>query len=322
MRNDRTKKRIGFAGTGGMKIAAAGTAVMCLVVWVLRTLLAPYMQDVQTGAFHPSYAVILVMLLTLLAVGVLSFLSPSVPARPAGKWLMPTAIMGILAGAVLTLTSLFDAVLWFGWNQTPPPNEIVISTIDGVTLFFSILFGLLGGIMLVRLGLVWLSEQESRAGILRWWALAPVGWIWMRLARYEVSYASAVDVSQSFYDFVMLIFTLLFLFSLARYVSGVGQRKPRLLFFLALATALCSLSGPLTRLALYLLGQFDAYNASPLAGVADGFIGGFALVFAFSLAFWNGETSPAGDVPAGDESAKAAAPSVDDILRELYPKDE
>lgn len=319
MRNGLHKKRIGFSGSRGMQIAAGFTALMTLAVWVLRSSLTPYMQSADTGVFHPSYAVILVMTLVLAAAGVLTALSAPAAAKPAGKWLLPTALFAILAGAVLSLTTIVDAARWFFWNRTPPPNHSVLSTVDGLTLFFTLVFGLLGGIMLVRLGLTWIFEQESRTGILRWWALAPVGWIWMRLARYEVSYASAVDVSESFYDFVMLIFTLLFLFSLARYVSGVGQKKPRLLFFFALATALCSLSGPLTRLSLYLTGQMDAFNASQLAGVTDGFIGAFALVFAFSLAFGR-------RVNADEESAPQAQPaqgaSVDELLEELYPKNE
>ena len=141
----------------------------------------------------------------------------------------------------------------------------------------------------------------------------------MRLARYEVSYASAVAVSDSFYDFVMLIFALLFFFSFARYLSGVGAGKNRLLFFFALMTALFCLSGPLTRLCLYMTGQGDAYNASRLAGVIDGVVGAFALLFAFVQAF--GKNRPASEealVPAGDPEQ----PTVDDILKDLYPSDE
>lgn len=81
-----------------------------------------------------------------------------------------------------------------------------------------------------------------------------------------MSYASAVDVGQSFYDFVMLIFLLLFLFAFARYISGVGQNRSRLLFFFSLMTALFALSGPLTRVFLYMTGHGDAYTPASWPG--------------------------------------------------------
>ena len=308
-----------FAGSGGMKIAAAVTTVMTLAVLILRVVLTPRMQDVETGSFHLSYIIIAVMTLTLIAVAILAWRSPGTPVSPGGKLLMPCALLAMLTGAVMTITSALDGYNWMFRNRTPPPNDVIISTIDAVTLFFTILFGLLGGVMLVRVGLLWIAENRSLSGVLQWWALAPVGWIWMRLARYEVSYASAVDVSQSFYDFVMLIFVLLFFFAFARYVSGVGQKKPRLLFFFSLATALCCLSGPLTRLILFMNGQYDAYNASRLASPTDGLVGAFALLFAFGLAF--GKRAAPGEA-APDTAGDEAAPSVDDILQQIYPKDE
>lgn len=302
----------------GKKIAAVLTAAMTLVVLILRVALTPGMQDPDTGLFHLSYIVIGLTALTMIAAAVLSWLSESGEVPPGGKLLTPLALSAMLAGSIMAVVSAVDGIAWLLSGETPPPNEHVISGIDGLTLLFTILFGLLGGVMLARTGIVWLTENRVRSGLMRLWALAPVGWVWMRLARYEVSYASAVSVSESFYDFVMLIFALLFFFAFARYLSGVGACKSRLLFFFALMTALFCLSGPLTRLFLYLTGQGDAYNASRLAGVTDGVVGAFALLFAFLQAF--GKTPPVSEEAAPAEETKQ--PTVDDILKELYPSDE
>lgn len=306
------------------KIAVNLTAVMTLVTLILRVALTPLMQDPVTGSFHLSYVTIAVMLAAMIAAAILT--ARSAPARipVRGKALMPTALLLMLAGSVMLITNAVDAFVWITTGLTPPPNTMVISGIDRITLVLTIVFGLLGGAMLVRAGMLWLSENRSRTGSFRLWALAPVLWVWMRLARYEVSYASAVDVGQSFYDFVMLIFLLLFLFAFARYISGIGQNRSRLLFFFSLMTALFALSGPLTRVFLYMTGQGDAYNASELAGVTDGLLGAFALLFAYAQAYGTPEEEPSPDhtedaevpqdAPAPSAPGKTGGDSLEEIL--------
>lgn len=324
----------------GQKAAVLLTTGLTLVVLVLRVVITPLMQDVETGRFELSFVVIGVMIAALIAAGVLIFLSGSSSAfvRVRGPLLGPVALFAALTGAVMFVVSAVDAIRWAAFGDTPAPNATVISTVDALTLFFTILFGLVGGAFLTRLGLLWLAEGGSRSGIMRLWALAPVGWTWMRLARYEVSYASAVDVSESFYDFIMLIFTLLFFFAFARYVSGIGGGRHRLLLFYALGTALFSLTGPLTSVFFYMTGQFDAYNLSHLASPTDWFVGAFALLFAYSLVFSRGSTqepvlpedkappadraTPMHAAPPADEAVlgepEDTSSSVEDILREFH----
>ena len=148
--------------------------------------------------------------------------------------------------------------------------------------------------------------------------------MWFRLVRYELSYASAVRVSQSFYDFVMLIFTLLFLFSFARYISGTGERKPpeksgRMLLVYALCAAVMSLSGPVTAFAMAVSGQTAAFNACRMAGLTDFGMGILALSTALTLAF--AHPVPAAEVPPEEAAAMnapaQAVPTAEDILREM-----
>jgi hypothetical protein len=108
-------------------------------------------------------------------------------------------------------------------------------------------------------------------------------WLWFRLAWYEMSYTSTVGWSEKFYDFLMVIFALLFVFKLARFVSGIGRATTGEMLFYAMMTAMLSLSGPLVRVCLYFTGGAEAYIASDLAGMADFGIGVLALVFGWSL---------------------------------------
>lgn len=278
--------------SAGKKIAAYLATAATLVVLGLRIWLTPQMRDWDTGLFHPSYGLILFMVVVMAALGFLAWGSPAQRVPVQGKLLLPTAVMGLLAGSVMVITSLWDAFMWWRYGETPPPNVQVISGIDGLTLLFTLVFGVLGGIFLVRLSLLWLSDNRSRSGVMQVWALAPVGWIWMRLARYEVSYASAVSVSESFYDFVMLVFLLLFLFAFARYVSGVGTGSPRLFLFFAAVAAMCCISGALTRVFLYMTGEGEASHVSELAGASDALLGIFALLLVFGQAYSSKPSAP------------------------------
>ncbi len=290
------------------KVAAILAAVMTAAVLLLRVTLTPLMQDSDTGVFHLSYIVIAVMTVSVIAFFVLTLIGKKGVGGVARPLVTPVAMVCVAAGAVLVLSSLYDVFNWVTLHRTPPPNATVTGKADAIFLILTIVFGVLGGVFLIRAGFAWSARHKSARGLSPLWALAPTLWIWMRLARYEMSYASAIDVSQSFYDFVMLIFTLLFLFAFARYVSGIdGGKKPRMILPYALCTALFSLSGTLTRLVMYNLQDSMAYTASELAGFADFGIGLFALIFAFSLAFSREKLEPS-PYEEGEEEAVTAYP--------------
>jgi EamA domain-containing membrane protein RarD len=83
----------------------------------------------------------------------------------------------------------------------------------------------------------------------------------------------------------MLIFTMLFLFALARYISGTGERSPRMLLIFSLCTVLLSVSGPLTSIAMFINGETEAYNSCRLAGFTDFGFGVLAFFVAIALIF-------------------------------------
>ena len=322
------------------KIAVAVAVAVAVVSAVLRIVLTPQMQI--SGGFRWSYWIITLMIAAFAAVTVLVVLEKGrLPLAqelvPAAS--LPLAISSLLAGGILAASSLYDGCMWWIFQKTPPPNDQVISSLDAGALFLTLVFGILGGAFLVWLGVVLAEGRAFRTSRMALAALAPVAWGWFRLVRYELSYASAVQVSQSFYDFVMLIFTLLFLFAFARYISGTGERKPpekrhRLLLIYALCTAVMSLSGPLTNLALYITGTITADNFSWLAGIQDFGIGAFALCTALTLVFGNPvreipevdgapEDILSGEapLPLEEETKTEEPPTAEEVLREMYPEE-
>lgn len=234
---------------------------------------------------YMNYGIILVMVLTLL--GLLLLCGGRGRVAPvAGRWALPVGAMTVLCGFVPFLNSLGDGLLWWKKGITPPPTTAVINLADKVMLIGTLVFGGLGGLFLVALGLRFVRGDGRRSGAFQLWAITPSVWLWMRLARYEISYASAVDIGQSFYDFLLLVVLLLFLFSFARYIVGIGEDRPRFLLFLSLGSALTSLSGALVRFVSYLMKtNTTVYIAGQLAGIADVAVGLLALLFAAAQIF-------------------------------------
>ena len=284
-----------------VKIALWVTLAMTAIATVLRVTLIPYTQDMETGAFHISYVVVAAMVLTLVAAAFLLIKGKEeLPTLPSvrGAWLTPIACVVMLVGVCLLVVAAVDMYRWAALGVTPPPTKMIIGTVDRLTLFFSLVFGVLSGTYFIRLGWLWLQENREMRGVMHFWALCPTVWIWMRLARYEVSYASAVEIYESFYDFAMLLLMMLFLFAFARWSARVGEERPRRLLFYALGTALMAISGPIARMIFYLIGEGDAYRAGQLAGLSDFAIGLFAAVMAL---YWVLEKPEGADAAEPEE---------------------
>lgn len=261
------------------------TLVVTTVVIVLRLTLVPWAQGMD-GGFNLGYIVVLLILLTVAVLFVLLRLGrEELPQLPtvSGSWMLPLAVTVIAVGGCVLFSTVADMYMWAAHGVAPAPGTQISSGVDRITLFLSLIFGVLSGIYFVRLGTAWLRTGNACKGIFPLWAMAPTFWIWMRLARYEVSYASAVEVHESFYDFAMLIMSMLFLFAFARVMTDVHPKKPYLTVFFALGTALLSISGSVARVFLFLVGEGELSRTGQLAGISDFMVGLLAVAF---LLYW------------------------------------
>ncbi len=268
------------------KIALWVTLGATLVVTVLRAVITPLLQSMDTGSFAFDYVTMGVVLAAFVAVGVLLRRGKwELPTLPAVKkpWALPMAVLMMAVGVCLLAISVVDLYKWSANGVTPPPSAVLTGTADRLTLFFSLGLGILSGVYFLRLGFVFLAENVEVRGIFPLWALTPAFWVWMRLARYEVSYASAVELHESFFDFAMLLCAMLFLFALARHTSDVDAKQPWKTVLFACMTVIMCLSGTLCRVVLFLLGQGDAYRIGQLAGVSDFAVGVLAAAY---LLYW------------------------------------
>lgn len=264
------------------QIAVWVTVALTLAATVVRLATLPLVQAEAVGETGVSIWLLGGLLAAALVLAVFAFCSKlPLPALADGD----TRAVGAAAsaaGAVLFADTVMAMIRLILTGITPAPNAQILNPADRTTLWLTLVFGFLGGLWLVLAGIrLWKNQVLSQTE--RFGALLPVLWIWCRLARYELSYASATNAKRSFYDFAMLIFLTLFLLAFARYAANVAPPKARAMRAYASVAAMLGLSSPLTRLGMHLLGDTESFNASQLAGVTDFAIGLLALALTVYL---------------------------------------
>ncbi len=315
------------------RIAVWTTLLLTVAATAMRLLTLPQVQAEAVGE-----AGISIWLLIALAAGAAVLVALAhcsrLPLRPMeGEQGVLLGIVTAVAGAVLFLDTVMAMVRLNLTGVTPPPNAQILNTADRVTLWLTLVFGFLAGVWLMTLGIRW-GRHSSLTLVERLGALTPVLWMWCRLARYELSYASATNAKRSFYDFFMLIFLMLFLLTLARYAADVAPPSAKTMRAYSAVAAMVGISSPLTRLGMHLLGDVEAFNASQLAGVVDFAIGLLALGMTVQLYRESPSAAKSDEEEDEDDNAQfnlfspedlspeSPTPVADRLIRELLSEEQ
>ncbi len=281
------------------KIAFYLTLATTVLLIVLR-FAEPSLSALAVGPFSVEDFQLMLCLLTVVAITVLCYSKSAVVVHPDERPLgTVNGWLCTFCGAVVTMSAAMDIFCWICYNQVPPPATYIYNRIDLVTSVASLLFGLLGGVYLVMQGFSWMSQSDKNRTARNWLALTPVLWMWFRLARYEISYASTIDIRESFFDFAVLVFASLFFLQMARMISGVGAAPKNALVVFALCTAMVAVSdAPVAIL--------EASEGMPignlLIAMADLVIGIFAFVLAALQVFGTAASAEEPDDTVADES--------------------
>lgn len=265
-----------------MRIMAYITAGLTLALVVLRVWVLPSSLDWDTGLFAPGSLIMTGTLLSLAAMAVLGYMASGPRHEMYGLGCKLTAVALLLTGVVMAVVegiAIVDSMYILREAAHVQGQPLLTASLQVAQN----VFGILGGLALLLLSLRMLSEGITRRGIAQWSVLLPVLWMWLRLVNYEVSYASMVRLSDSFFGLLMIIFELVFLFKMARYMSGVGRMRVGVMAFYSMATAALALSAPIVRMIMFLMGDSAAYQAHHLAGLVDFVIGLTALAMGLSL---------------------------------------
>lgn len=281
MRNDFLNHRLHMMARVMTILGVLGAAA----VVILRVWLMPAQRDIDTGLFAFNVPVVVLMLVITGILAATAFVMRGGPrVEITGGASFSLALALLLVGAVMVLVSCLQIlaqfnVLSLGLENSMPATSRLAVWLRWAERFFC----LLGGVSLARLGWMMLAEGATRRGIAQWSILAPVIWMWLVLANYEMSYSSMVRLTDGFFTLAMYIAELLFLLCLARYMAGVGRGRVGVMLFCSCSTVLFALSAPLVRVLMYLLQDSEAYAVSGTANVLDLAIGLLALTISFSL---------------------------------------
>lgn len=256
-----------------------------VMVVLLRVWLSPALRDVDTGLYMSNTPVIVLTLMLMAAMLVMALLLRSVPRREiGGKPALGLSVVLLAAGAVLFFTCFVE--LLRQWGVLPVEDvqlSVTATPLGGLLQVLQPVCGVLGGVAMILSGLRLASEGGTRRGMIQWSLLAAVLWTWVKLANYEMTYASMVRLSDGYFTLLMYIMEMVFLFCFARYLAGVGKDSMGMLMFTSAGTALFTISAPLVRVLMYWLQDSEAYAAAGAADYADLGIGVLALTVCITL---------------------------------------
>lgn len=295
------------------KIAFGLTIAMIVLLVVLRPETIPALADVSLFGMNIHTVAIALVGVTLIADIALCFTKKTPAMEPTGKWAVTCGWMATFCGAVLTMTVLLDFFFWRFYGEVPAPGAYLEGPLDHALLTCMILFGIAGGIYLVMQGFQWMSDKTDSPTYLRWLSLCPVLWMWFRLARYEISYASTLDIDESFFDFATLVFASLFFLQFARAITHIGKPPKTSLLVLSLMTALVSLSSTPTALVDMAVGK---PVSSMMIVIVDAVIGLTAMFYAAMQVFSPMQTA----VVAEESTATAEKETAGDALSWEMPQ--
>ena len=262
-----------------------------------------------------SHLLLVAVIAVLAGVLCLGFGKPLAAPTLRGKALGAVTVGLVLTGADMAVSAVWSLIAWKTTGVHPYPSNSVFADVDSLLLYGLSLAGVLGGVFFLYLGVVWFLKRRSVRGMAPILSLAPGVWCWIRIARFEFSYMSSLNLHRSVYELLMLVFETVFFLWFARFVSGVEEKPPRLFTGVALGTGLLTAMACITRVGMLVLQNKTAFEACGLTTAADLGVCVLAFTMAFSRAFADPDAA-AEEEPAEEEPVSAV--SVQDlVMKEL-----
>ncbi len=199
------------------------------------------------------------------------------PSRPFRWWGRRTLAIGGIVTGVLTF------LLFFKGYQTDTraldAAGVAAGSMQRVSIMFPMIAALVAG---VAIGIACVRAAQRHSFSQKWlWLLLPL-WAFARLARYNVVFASSVDISPAVYEFFLYAVILLFLLETAKCLSG-AQTPSRLLRGMAAATAVLCVAASVSRGILFVMGQAAAVAYCAIPTGVEAALGVFAAAVALTL---------------------------------------
>ncbi|MBQ3259374.1 MAG: hypothetical protein IJA68_02540 [Clostridia bacterium] len=291
-------------------VTVIGAVSVTAVLAFLRILAAPRIANGE-GGFLTTF----LFWLVLLAATALLVLSDRRPAAVPQQGFSLVSVGAVFTG----VTMAFSAVsTFFSWRFSaiwPYPSDQTPASLSAFLIGILLVFSLLGGAFFVLQGLAWYGGKPLSVFV-NVLALFPLGWVWLRVCQYEVSYYSSLPVMRHWYDLAMVLAEMLFFLAFARFVM-LPDKPPRFFLGLSLVTGMLTAVSCVTRVAMALLGEQEAWYNTGLVTSAD--LGVCLLAFGFAAAYVPAKEPVEQEPLVEEEVVEEPTPSDDVVVETLTP---
>ena len=289
------------------KVACTIAVLAVPTLSLLRSVALPRVVAGQTGGTLNT--VLLALTAAILAVLLLLCAGKSeVTNVVTGRGVKPVVAGCLFTGFGMIVSAVSDWNNWKNHKVLPYPAKTITTQADSILFYALVGLGIVAGLFFLLIAWRWSGAKYTQRKQLRLLALVPVIWIWVRIARFELSYVSSLSVYRGVYDLLMLVFEMLFFLWFARFVSGVEQEMPRFLMGSAWGVGVLSISSCVTRVVMMLVRNQVAFDSCGLIGAAD--LGVAVLAFAFAF----GQTFSA----KGEEESESVAEDTEETEGDLF----
>lgn len=253
------------------------TVIGTVLITALRVLMTPHLEE-HFAAYLLTAVLAAAVLVIVLVSGATK---PSKTIVAGGKYAVASAAGAALMGATLLVSSLATASDWFTKQAMPYPSKASIGVLDKAFVYIMMIAGIAGGAYYLYLAFVWATRRCTVRGKQAIFSLLPVVWCWMRLIRYITSFVSAIGPLRNAYELGMILFEMMFLVQMARYLMQEPEKPSRFFVGVALCTGfLCAVCG-FSRMIFFFLQDEQAFATCALVTAPDFGVAAFAFVTAF-----------------------------------------
>lgn len=192
-------------------------------------------------------------------------------------------IGSLVAGGYMLAETCRDAIAFLTKGQMPPPYIIQQNKVDAFFYDLVLVGGILGGLVLIILGIRWIVGQKASAPLILWGMIFPIIWCFGRLARFTVSYVSAIRNPVLFPTAIVFILNTLFFYFLGRQMYSYSKARSWKLAVVSGATAVMGISLSVSQMILPSIYPEFLSESILCTTLLDGCIGFFALCVCGSL---------------------------------------
>ncbi len=199
---------------------------------------------------------VLPIVLSLVYKSGLGKIEPVAEKKPLGGVLSLIMAAGLLVDAISRYTSFSDLYFNYSVSGGSTPMLSYLSKSGALAMGLEAFFAVVSAIFFIMLGIAWFTEKDPSE--YKFLAIMPVFWAIFRIMHRFMRKISFLNVSELFFELVMIVFLMMFFMAFAQVTAKVGGKGMEWkLYAYGLPAALFCLICFIPRVAVVVLGKGD-----------------------------------------------------------------